>query len=119
MQELRKVKRVASYRCFICTRWWCRMLAFILELTHLLWWAVNSLPAVLTLCLPTSSFGLCCAVQHVKVGIVGGSDLVKIQEQLGDNGEAGQTPQQQWLGGCSRRTYICMQQLTERILWHL
>jgi hypothetical protein len=27
------------------------------------------------------------SLQHVKVGIVGGSDLVKIQEQLGDNGE--------------------------------
>jgi hypothetical protein len=25
--------------------------------------------------------------QHVTVGIVGGSDLVKIQEQLGSNGE--------------------------------
>jgi hypothetical protein len=27
-----------------------------------------------------------CGPQVVKVGIVGGSDLVKIQEQLGDNG---------------------------------
>jgi hypothetical protein len=26
-------------------------------------------------------------MQYIKVGIVGGSDLVKIQEQLGDNGE--------------------------------
>lgn len=34
---------------------------------------------------PTAHAAAAAALQHVKVGIVGGSDLHKIQEQLGEN----------------------------------
>lgn len=68
----------------MCLRYWLDMLG-----AHL-----TAVPGVLattrSTVMPRSSPKLpcCCCLnlQHVKVGIVGGSDLVKIQEQLGDNG---------------------------------